>query len=68
MPLNKLIIIFLMQKMGFSFCSLYKKGINKSTILPSSGLKVTSKIPLTPNGKEVNTKLYKDINKSSIIV
>ena len=67
-PLNKLNINLLIVKIGFSLCSLYKNGINNSTIFPSSGFNVISKIPLTPNGREVNNKLYKVINQSSIIV
>ena len=67
-PFNKFRRKFLIVNIGLSLCSLYKKGINTSTIFPSSGLIDTSKIHLPASGIDVNNKLYKEMNQSSIIV
>ena len=55
-------------KIGFSLFSKYKKGSINFTISPSLGLTSWSSKALAPKGKEVNNKLNKVINQSSIIV
>ena len=67
-PFNKLNKKFFILKCGFSLCSLYKYGIKICIIIPSSGLNDISSIPLAAKGIEVNNKLNKLINQSSIIV